>query len=102
MEQSDLLKTYLPSDDIVAREIEGELIIVPLVSGIGDLDDELFTLNDTGRAIWKQLDGTHTLQQVVDALTEEYDAPVSAIKRDVQGLVKELVRRRMLVEAQAL
>ena len=33
------------------REIEGELIIVPLVAGIGDADDELFTLNETGKAI---------------------------------------------------
>jgi len=27
---------YKPSDDIVAREIEGEIIIVPLVASIGD------------------------------------------------------------------
>jgi len=36
---------YAVSDDVVAREIEGEIIIVPLVAGIGDLEDELFTLN---------------------------------------------------------
>ena len=30
----------VPSRDVVAREIEGDLIIVPLVSGIGDADDE--------------------------------------------------------------
>jgi hypothetical protein len=27
---------YAPSEDVVAREIEGELIIVPLVAGIGE------------------------------------------------------------------
>ncbi len=102
MVESNLKRKYLPSDDIVAREIEGELIIVPLVSGIGDLDDELFTLNDTGRAIWKQLDGTKTLQQVIKTLTDEYDAPAAMIKRDVLGLVEELVRRRMLIEAAAV
>ena len=42
---------YTPSEDIVAREIEGEIIIVPLVAGIGDMEDELYTLNDTGKAI---------------------------------------------------
>ncbi len=30
-----------PSDDVVAREIEGAVIIVPLTAGIGDADDEL-------------------------------------------------------------
>jgi hypothetical protein len=33
---------YVPSEDVVAREIEGELIIVPLAAGIGDMEDELF------------------------------------------------------------
>lgn len=42
---------YFLSQDVVARDIEGELIIVPLTSGIGDSEDEIFTLNDTGRAI---------------------------------------------------
>ena len=52
-----------PSDDIVAREIEGEIIIVPLVAGIGDADDELYTLNETGQAIWAHLDGQKTLAE---------------------------------------
>ena len=38
---------YTLSQDVVAREIEGELIIVPLISGIGDIDDALYTLNPT-------------------------------------------------------
>lgn len=91
-------QVYTPSDDIVAREIEGELIIVPLVSGIGDLDDELFTLNESGKAIWKLLDGKRTLGEIITALSTEFDAPVGEIERDVLGLVKELLRRRMLVE----
>lgn len=93
---------YTPSDDIVAREIEGELIIVPLVAGIGDMEDELFTLNESGRAIWRRLDGDTPLSDVVAALSEEYDAPPSEIERDVLGLVEELARRRMLVEVSAV
>jgi hypothetical protein len=30
---------YVPSEDVVFRDIEGELIIVPLTSGIGDMED---------------------------------------------------------------
>jgi hypothetical protein len=90
---------YVPSEYIVAREIEGELIIVPLVAGIGDLEDELFTLNETGKAIWDRLDGETSLAEVVAALAPEYDASPGEIERDVRGLLEELVRRRMLVEA---
>ena len=93
---------YTFSEDIVAREIEGELIIVPLVAGIGDLEDELFTLNETGRAIWNQMDGKRTLGEIIQALAQEYQAPLEEIQRDVFGLVQELARRRMLVEVSAV
>lgn len=89
---------YAPSEDVVARQIEGELIIVPLVAGIGDLEDELFTLNETGRAIWDQLDGKKNLGEVITNMAETYDAPAGEIEADVLGLVEELVRRRMLIE----
>jgi len=90
--------TYVPSDDVVAREIEGELIIVPLVSGIGNIEDELFTLNDTGRAIWERLDGKKSLKELARELSAEYEAPEGEIERDLMGLVQELLMRRMLVE----
>ena len=89
---------YIPSEDIVAREIEGELIIVPLVSGIGDLDDELFTLNETGRAIWDRLDGQKSLREIVEELSTDYGDPGGKIEKDVIGLVGELLKRRMVVE----
>jgi hypothetical protein len=93
----DRALVYRPSDDVVARVIEGEIIIVPLVSGIGDMDDELFTLNETGKAIWDRLDGQRTLIEVAAGLAEEYDGEPDAIETDVLGLVGELLVRRMVV-----
>jgi hypothetical protein len=89
---------YAPSEDIVARNIEGELIIVPLVSGIGDLEDELFTLNETGKAIWDRLDGKKKLKDVLAQLSAEFEAPAVEIEQDLIGLVEELSRRKILTE----
>jgi hypothetical protein len=89
---------YAPSEEVVAREIEGEIIIVPLTAGIGDADDEMFTLNDTGKAVWKQLDGKRSLKNVVENLSAEFESQPGEIERDVMGLVEELVKRKMLVE----
>ncbi|MBC8446886.1 MAG: PqqD family protein [Chloroflexi bacterium] len=97
-----LSATYVPSEDVVSRSIEGELIIVPLTSGVGRAEDEqdaIFTLNETGRAIWGLLDGKRSLKDVVAALAVGYDAPPDEIEADVLGLVGELVKRKMLVEA---
>jgi hypothetical protein len=100
--EARLDSAYALSGDIVARVIEGELIIVPLMAGIGDLEDELYTLNESGRAIWERLDGRSSLRAVAAALAAEYDAPPEEIGRDVLGLVGELLRRKMLVEVAAV
>ncbi len=64
----------VPSEDVVARMIEDELIIVPLVAGIGDMDDELFTMNETGKAIWSRLDGEKSLRTLAAELAMEFSA----------------------------
>jgi hypothetical protein len=88
---------YRPSDDLVVREIDGQLIIVPIATGIGDLEDELYALNDTARVVWAKLDGKHTVGAVVDELAGEYTAPLEEIDADVAGLLEELLKRRMVV-----
>ena len=89
---------YMPSEDVVARNIEGELIIVPIVAGIGDMEDELFTMNETGKAIWERLDGKKKLKDVLGELCAEFEAPAGEIEKDLIGLVEELVRRKILIE----
>jgi len=98
----ELDATYVPSEDVVFRDIEGELIIVPLTWGVGGAEDEtdaIFTLNEWGRALWDRLDGQRSLRAVAADLAAEYEAPAGEIEADVLGLVGELVNRRMLVEA---
>lgn len=91
---------YSISENVVSREIEGEIILVPLVSGMGDLEDELYTLNESGKAFWKKLDGKKDLQTIAAELAAEYSAPPGEIELDVLGLTRELLARGMLVEVQ--
>jgi len=86
-----------PSEDVVAREIEGDMIIVPLVSGIGDADDELYTLNESGKAIWQKLDGQKTLSVVAKELIDVFSSDESEIEKDVLGFASEMVNRGMLI-----
>jgi hypothetical protein len=94
----DLNHVYMPSEDVVARVIENEIIIVPLVSGIGDMEDEIYTLNETGRSIWEKLDGKKKLKDVVSELSSEFDSPIQKMEKDAIGFVQELIKRKMLVE----
>jgi len=86
----------VPSEDVVAREIEGDMIIVPLVAGIGDADDELYTLNETGKAIWKKLDGQRSLENISAELMDEFSSPAGEIQAEVLGFATEMVQRGIL------
>jgi hypothetical protein len=86
----------VPSQDVVSREIEGTIVIVPLTTGIGDADDELYTLNETGQAIWQKLDGMRTLGDVVSHLAIEFDADQQELEIQVVGFAAAMVDRGIL------
>jgi hypothetical protein len=90
---------YRPSKDVVAREVMGKILIVPLKSGIGDMEDEIFTLNETAKAIWDELAGNKSVREVIEALSGTFEVGAEEIKKDVTGLMKELARRGIIEEA---
>jgi hypothetical protein len=85
------------SDGIVSREIEGELLIVPIASRIGDNEDEIYTLNETGREIWQLIDGNRSVIDIVSELKKSYAGSVEDIIKEVLGIAGELVSRKILV-----
>ena len=93
-----LERIYAKSKDLVEREIEGEIIIVPLTSGIGDLEDELFSLNEVGRDVWARIDGKRCVSEIVNELEEIYEIEREKIAADVLGFLGELEKRKLIVE----
>lgn len=96
--KTNLNSIYAPSENVVARDIQGEFIIIPITSGIGDLEDEIFSLNETGRAIWSKLDGKSKLKDVTAQLSSEFEGSPKKIEQDALGVTEELLKRKMLVE----
>jgi hypothetical protein len=98
MEQKvSLTAVYGSSEDIVARDVQGEFIIIPITSGVGG-EDEIFSLNKFGRAIWDNIDSKKTLKEVVNCLLLKFDASRTEIEKDVLGLTKELLKKKILVK----
>lgn len=95
--KADLKKIYQISDNVVARDLQGEFVIIPVTSGMGDAEDDIFSLNETGRAIWEKLDGKVSLKKVAEHLAREFNATQGKLEKDCLGLVEELLKRKMLV-----
>ena len=89
---------YKPSENVVAREVQEEFVIIPITSGIGNLEDEIFSLNKFGKAIWDKLDGKRSLKDLAEMLALQFKGPTTEIEKDVLGLSEELLKRKIIVK----
>ena len=97
-EKIDLGMIFARSKDVVARDIQGEFILIPVASGIGELDEDIYSLNEAGRTIWDKLDGEKKLSVIAKELLSDFDAPPEDIEEDVIGLIEELFKRNMVLK----
>ena len=78
------------SPDVVFRELDGEAVLLDLVTGT------YFGLNAVGTRIWQLIDAGREQADIVNVLAAEYDAATSTIAADVERLVGELKARRLI------
>jgi len=95
----ELDKVYAYSKDIVARDVQGEFVIIPVSAQVDGEDFAIFSLNATGLAVWKNIDGKKTLGALVKKVVSEFDADEKTIEKDVLKFVATLIERKMLVES---
>ena len=80
---------YERDPSIIARDIAGEMILVPIRKSVGDLES-IYTLNETAAFVWERFDGDHTLAEVRDAVMEEFEVELGVVKADLLELVVQL------------
>ncbi len=80
------------SDHAMARELDGEIIILDVPSG------RYFGINDVGAVVWGLLDGTHDRDAIVDAVTAEFDVDRDTAAADLDALLDQLVDAGLVVD----
>ncbi len=80
---------YRRSPDVVCREVGLESILVPIRHNVGNLDF-VYTLSPVAARIWSMLDGTLTVEAIVDELCSEYDVERETATSDVHQLLADL------------
>jgi hypothetical protein len=80
---------YRHASSIVAREIAGEVILVPIRQNVGDLES-IYTLNETAASVWELLDGRRSVGDVCEAIVVEFEVEASEAERDVEELLAQL------------
>jgi hypothetical protein len=75
--------------NLVTRSIGGETLIVPVRSGIADLEC-IYTLNGVGSRIWELLDEHTPVKKIVEAICSEYDVTPEQAAHDISELLSGL------------
>lgn len=80
---------YVASSGVVSRIIAGELVVVPVRSGVGDLNS-VFVANETATFIWSLLGAGATSQEIVCSLVERYEVDDAEAASDVEAMLSAL------------
>lgn len=80
------------SDKIVGEVLDGEAVLLDLGSG------KYFSLNPTATRMWQLLGERGDLEEVLDALRQEFDVEGATLAEDLDGLVAELIAKGVLRE----
>lgn len=82
--------------NLVTRSIAGETLIVPVRSGIADLEC-IYALNEVGSRIWGLLDERTPVKKIVKAICSEYDVTTEQAASDISELLSSLEAAGLVV-----
>lgn len=73
------------ADTVFAQEVDGEMVLLDMES------ENYFGLDEVGTAIWQAMQEYGTLQEVFNAMLEQYDVEEEVLERDLSDFVEKLL-----------
>lgn len=89
---------YKRTESVVTRTIAGETMLIPVSSHLADLQ-QIFTLDAVSALIWSLLDGEHGLQDLIKAVTHEFEVDEAVATADAKRFLDELCDAGLVEQA---
>lgn len=77
------------SDNFIFRKVVNEIILVPIKQDVAEME-YIFTLNEVGAFVWEMLSRAITIQELQEAIIEEFDVEPGVAEQDLQLFLQEL------------
>jgi len=77
------------SKNVVARNLEGKLILMPLHKSSKDIN-YIYTLNETAALVWNKFNGKTCLGNLGHALSQTYNVTEAKLEKELIEFVKDL------------
>jgi hypothetical protein len=89
-EKVDRTAVWTPSKNVVACDVEGEMVLLDLQSGT------YFGLNPVGAEIWSQLGQKKSVSEIQQHLLGKYRVTPERCEAELQNLIGQLSERGLL------
>lgn len=95
MTESLLASKFIRNREVVSRRIQGELVIVPIRRGVGDLNS-LYTLNSVGSVLWEYMSESHSLPEMIRRVCQEFEVTRDQAQADIEGFLDALLEEKLI------
>jgi hypothetical protein len=85
----DWEKVFKKSKDVVTRDIEGQVIIMPLCKSLNELKC-VYTLNKGAALVWELINGKNSLADIKKALLNKFHVNEDVVNKQLVELIKDL------------
>ncbi|MBI4386901.1 MAG: PqqD family protein [Elusimicrobia bacterium] len=83
-------RTYRHAGHVAWRRVDGEVVVLDLNTSA------YFALDDAGALIWERLGAGDSLEDVQVAVCKEYAVEPEAAHRDLEALVRDMLKAKMI------
>jgi hypothetical protein len=90
-------RIYKQIDDVVARVIAGEKLIVPVRGNLADMQN-IFTVDEVGSFIWDSINGKRSMGDIVALISDEFDVSEAEAAADLREFLESLKKSGLIVE----
>ena len=83
-------------DGYILKSVAGSNVVI--ATGMERMDFRgIITFNDTGAEIFNMLNGTYTVEEIIEKLAKDYEIPYDVAEADVMKLIEKM-RSQGLIE----
>ncbi|MGI6740025.1 MAG: PqqD family protein [Brevefilum sp.] len=83
------MSKLIRNQNFVYRQIVEEMVLVPIRQNIAELDS-IYTLNELGAFIWKQLEDPRSNLELEKAILAEFDVDDEVVRTDLASFIQDL------------
>lgn len=81
----------------ILKDVAGSKIVI--ATGSAKLDfNGVITFNDVGAEVFKMLDGTHTVEEIISHIAADYGVSEDIVKTDVKKLIEKMRNHNLIEE----